>query len=369
MIRPRVKPEHAAYRIAGNRVRIGGLSFGIAAEVEDPTGAVWTLLQAMDGSRSADEIVDMVASRHPGETRQSLTDAIETFVESGYVEDWGAPDPAELTSRDKERYGRGRAYWRWLDLTPRSSSWEPQVRLRSARVTVVGLGGTGGCAAAALAASGVGYLHCVDHDLVELSNLNRQVLYSESDIHRPKADVAAARLRGLNSDVTITGQRAEITSFADVAALAADCDVLLLCADRPPEIYSWANRACLATGTPWVASGYHGPLVPVATYVPGDGACYQCLQMAQAENRQRIGTCPDDSAGREGAAGNAVAAPSAGISGYLAAHAVLALVTGIPPVRPGRIYSVNLVALDEPYVFTGPRRPDCPDCGGRGSPC
>ncbi len=301
MIRPRVKPEHAAYRIAGNRVRIGGLSFGIAAEVEDPTGAVWTLLQAMDGSRSADEIVDVVVSRHPGETQQSLRDAIETFVESGYVEDCGAPDPAELTSRDKERYGRGRAYWRWLDLTPRSSSWEPQVRLRSARVTVVGLGGTGGCAAAALAASGVGYLHCVDRDLVELSNLNRQVLYSESDIHRPKADMAAARLRGLNSDVTITGQRTE----------------------------------------------------------------YQCLRMAQAENQQRIGACPDDAAGRGEAAGNAVAAPSAGISGYLAAHAVLALVTGIPPVRPGRIYSVSLMALDEPYVFTGPRRPDCPDCGGR----
>ncbi len=366
MIRPRVKPEHAAYRIAGNRVRLGGLSFGIAAEVEDPTGLAWTLLQAMDGSRSIDEIVRLVAGRYPGETEQSLRGAIETFVESGYIEDWGAADPTELTGRDKERYGRSRAYFRWLDLTPRTSSWEPQIRLRSARVTVIGLGGTGGNAAAALAASGVGYLHCVDRDWVELSNLNRQVLYSEGDIHRPKAEVATARLRDLNSDIDVTGEQAEIGSVADIAALAADCDVLLLCADRPPEINSWANRACLATETPWVATGYHGPLVPVATYVPGNGACYQCLRMTQIENQRRIGARPDDAAGREEAAGNAVAAPSAGISGYLAAHAVLSLLTGIPPATPGRIYSVNLVALDEPFVFSGPRRADCPDCGDQG---
>jgi molybdopterin/thiamine biosynthesis adenylyltransferase len=365
MSRPRVKPEHAAYRITGGRIRIGGISFGIAAEVADPTGSVWTLLRAMDGSRAPDEIVANVLKKHPGETEQSLRGAIETFVESGYIEDCGAPDPAELTDRDKERYARGRAYFRWLDLTPRSSTWAPQLRLRRARVTVVGLGGTGGNAAAALAASGVGSLHCVDRDWVELSNLNRQVLYSEGDIYRPKVQAAVKRLRDLNSDISITGEQAEVSSVADLAALASGCDALLLCADRPAEIYSWANRACLATKTPWVATGYHGPLVTVATYLPGDGACYQCLRMAQLENHRRIGARPDNAASRGEAVGNAVAAPSAGISGHLAAHAVLSLLTGVPPVAAGRVFSINLMALDEPFVFSGPRRADCADCGNQ----
>ena len=73
---------------------------------------------------------------------------------------------------------------------PRASSWDAQARLARSRVTVVGLGGSGAGAAAALAASGVGRLHCVDPDAVELSNLNRQVLYSEDDIGRPKVDAA-----------------------------------------------------------------------------------------------------------------------------------------------------------------------------------
>src|SRR5216683_1396632 len=86
----------------------------------------------------------------------------------------------------------------------------------------------------------------------------------------------------------------------------------------------------------------------------------------RARERRLLPVPADDAAGREEAAGNAVAAPSAGISGYLAAHAVLSLLTGIPPATPGRIYSVNLVALDEPFVFSGPRRADCPDCGDQG---
>lgn len=74
-----------------------------------------------------------------------------------------------------------------LDLTPRASTWEPQERLRRALVTVIGVGGTGGVAALALAASGVGRLHCVDPDVVELSNLSRQVIYTEDDKRQPAA--------------------------------------------------------------------------------------------------------------------------------------------------------------------------------------
>jgi molybdopterin-synthase adenylyltransferase len=176
MRRPRVKPEHAPYRIADGRIRIGGMTYGIAAEVTDPNGSVWTLLQSMDGHHSVDEIVAQVVQTHPGESAETVHAAVQRFVEAGYVEDIGAADPEELTGQDKERYDRGRAYFRWLDLTPRASTWEPQVALRRARVTVIGMGGTGGVAAMALAASGVGQLRCVDSDVVELSNLNRQVL-------------------------------------------------------------------------------------------------------------------------------------------------------------------------------------------------
>lgn len=65
MRQPRLKSEHAPYRISGSRIRIGGVSYGIAAEIEDPAGWVWTLLESMDGTRTPAAVVDRVVRAHP----------------------------------------------------------------------------------------------------------------------------------------------------------------------------------------------------------------------------------------------------------------------------------------------------------------
>jgi molybdopterin-synthase adenylyltransferase len=360
VILPKVKTEHAACRLSGGRIRLGGLTYGTAAELTDPDGSVWTLLEGMDGTRTLDEIVARVLARHPDLPADDVRAAAEKIIMSGYVEDAGAPVPAELTDRDRRRYDRNRGYFRWMDLRPRRSSWEPQVALLRSSVTVVGLGGTGGQAALALAASGVGRLHCVDPDIVALSNLNRQLLYSESDLGRPKASAAVEALRRLNGDIEVSGAALRVTGVEDLMTLVADCDVLLLAADTPDGIKSWANRVCLATGTPWVAGGYEGPVVGASSFVPGQSPCWECMRLAEDERRLAQGEVREDIAGR--AEVNAVGAPSAGISGYLAAHAVLGLLTGVAPLRPGRFHGVNLLRLGEPFVVDGERRPDCPAC-------
>lgn len=363
MNRPRVKPEHQPYRLGADRIRIGGVSYGIAAEITDPDGLVWTLLQAMDGTNSVADIVDQAVRSHPDRPQPVVRAAVDQLVRSGYVEDAAAPDPSGLTERDKQRYDRARGYYRWLDLASRESTWEPQARLRRARVTIVGVGGTGGIAALALAAAGVGRLHCVDPDVVELSNLSRQVIYTEDDIGTAKADAAAARLSRLNTDISVTAERQRITSAGDITPLARDCDVLLLSADEPPDVRVWTNRACLAAGRPWVDSGYHGPLVQVGAYVPGQGGCWECLHDASRQRQVANGANPDDAPERGVTVASATAAVPAGISGYLAAHQVIALITGVPPAEPGVIQAVNLAALDAP--FTVRERPDrpCPACG------
>lgn len=363
MLRPRVKPEHAPYRVAGGKIRIGGVSFGLAAEVSDPDGWVWTMLSAMDGSRDLPEIIEHVRAAHPAQAAGVLRRGALQLLRTGYVEDVAGPVPDGLTERDMRRYDRAVGYYRWMDLIPRESSWEPQARLRDARVTILGVGGTGGVAALALAASGVGHLHCVDPDEVELSNLSRQILYSEDDLGKPKADSAVARLRRLNTDVEVTGQRIEATGIDDVLGLAQDCDVLLLGADRPPELRVWTNRACLAAKRPWVDVGYHGPLVQAAAFVPGEGPCWECTRLALRDSHAEEGASPGDSPHRREAVFSAVGAVPAGISGYLGAHLLISLVTGIPPVVPGRIETLNLAALDAPLALDGPPHPECEACG------
>lgn len=248
-------------------------------------------------------------------------------------------------------------------LDPRASSWEPQSRLRDGRVTILGVGGTGGIAAMALAASGVGHLHCVDPDDVELSNLSRQVLYTEDDIGAPKAAAAAARL---DRDIDITAQRMMASRMEDVLALAEDCDVLLLAADRPPELRVWANRACLAAKRPWVYGGYHGPLVQAGVFLPGDGPCWECNARALDDRNARLGGHAEDSPQRRAAMFRAVGATSAGLSGYLAAHHVISLLTGIPPAVPGQVSMVNLAAIDASQVFSEPPHPECDACAEAG---
>jgi molybdopterin/thiamine biosynthesis adenylyltransferase len=361
MGRPRIKPEHLPYRIAGGLIRIGGVSGGIAGEIEDPTGSVWSLLQCMDGSRTIGQVVDHVISEHPRETESEVRDAIDVMIGSGYVEDAGSSDPVELSNREKERYSRSRNYFRWVDLVPRASTWEPQVALRRAHVTVAGIGGTGGFAAIALAASGVGHLHCVDNDTVELSNLNRQVLFDEGDIGTSKVAAGVRRLQRLNSDITITGERVHIREAADMLPLAKDCDALLLAADNPPEMTVWTNRACLAAGTPWVDAGYHGPQATVGSYIPGTSACWECVRKTHDDRQQPLGVNYADAVQRP--VENAVSAASAGLSGILAAHAVIALLTGVPPAAAGQVQAINLMQLNSPFVLSSARRPDCPGCG------
>ncbi|MEV6111995.1 ThiF family adenylyltransferase [Streptomyces sp. NPDC052109] len=376
MRRPRIKPEHRAYRTVDGHVRIGSVVHGIGAEVRDPDGWVWTLVEAMDGTRSAADIVAEVSRRHPG-PRLPDADIVQAMTDltlAGYVEDAGAAPPAELSERERERYSRGMPLLRWMDLRPRESAWEPQLRLRRARILLVGVGGTGGAAARDLVASGVGRLHCVEPDVVELSNLNRQTLFREQDLGTPKIDAALTALRALNSDATVTGERREVRGPADLEELLTRApggpggdpgyDVLLLAADRPAVIRRWANQVCLALGTSWAEAGYRGPLVSVGVFTPGRGACWECLRDAEIERRDlRLPSGQDEEVASPRMPWNPVNAVTAGLSGSLLAHAALMLLCGIPPVDPGCRFGLNLMTPGEPIMQRTDRRPDCPACG------
>ncbi|MEW9530280.1 ThiF family adenylyltransferase [Microbispora sp. NPDC049125] len=357
VLRPRVKKRHEPFRFDDGTVRIGGEIYGLATEIIDPTGGAWTALTLMDGTRTPADIADAVCRRLPGLSGPEASRIVAALIASGHVEDASATAPEELTERERERYGRSQAFFHQVDLTPRAHGWEAQLRLKAARVVVLGLGGTGSHAAWALAASGVGRIHCVDADVVELSNLNRQVLYTEDDLGHAKVDTTVEALRRVNSDIQVTGERRLISSEADLLSVVRGQDVLALCADEPRGhgIRIWANRICARAGVPWVGGGYNGPLVTAGTFAPGRGACYECL--TEGEARRRRPGLPVD------LGGPGVVAASAGISGNLVAHAVVSLITGVPEPAVGTLVGLNLIAPDHHVLVRHPPRPGCPVCG------
>jgi molybdopterin/thiamine biosynthesis adenylyltransferase len=361
---PRIKHVHYPERLPSNRIRIGTLQYGVGSEVQDDEeDNIWRLLGLMDGTRTMDAIVSEMQQAAPDLDEGSIYEATDAFINAGFVEDAGAPPPPELTVAELERYSRNTNYFSWVDTQPRPSPYEHQRRLKNAKVTILGLGGSGSAMAMSLAAVGVGSLHCVDFDCVEESNLNRQLLYTEEDIGCSKVETAVARLRWLNSHITVSGQEVQVQSSDDIVSLMERCDLFVLCADTPSEdIQLWANDAALRTNTPWLMSLYAGPMLVVGIFVPFETPCYQCLTYHETQKRvERYGGEAQALLGAPTA--NAVIAPTANLTGNLGALEAVYFLTGLQPQTVGRIFHQNLMMYDHFYYIEAPFWPECPACG------
>jgi adenylyltransferase/sulfurtransferase len=152
-----------------------------------------------------------------------------------------------------------------------------QQRICGARVAVVGCGALGSFQAESLARAGVGYLRLIDRDYVDISNLQRQWLYTEADAkaETPKAIAAARRIRELNSEIEVTPYVADLTP-SNAEELLSDCDLILDGTDNFETRYL-INDISVKFSTPWVygaAVGSYGIVMPV---VPKQGPCLACV--------------------------------------------------------------------------------------------
>src|SRR5580704_14021632 len=152
---------------------------------------------------------------------------------------------------------------------------EGQLKLKAAKVLCIGTGGLGAPLGQYLAAAGVGRIGLVDFDKVDLTNLQRQILFSTSDVGRPKIEAAADRLRGLNPDIQIDTFETMLTS-ANALDILKDYDIVVDGTDNFPTRYL-VNDACVLLGKPNVYGSifrFEGQVTVLGA--PG-GPCYRCL--------------------------------------------------------------------------------------------
>ena len=154
---------------------------------------------------------------------------------------------------------------------------EGQTRLRAARVLVAGCGGLGSNSANLLARAGVGFLRIVDRDVIELSNLQRQLLFDQNDAREgsPKAVAAARHLAAINSDVTIEPIVGDIGSD-NVLDLLQGTDLVLDGLDNLETRYL-LNDACTRQNVPWIYGSCVSSTLMAGLIVPGKTACFRCL--------------------------------------------------------------------------------------------
>ena len=224
-----------------------------------------------------------------------------------------------------------------------------QEKLLNAKVLIIGTGGLGAPAALYLAAAGVGTIGLVDYDVVDLSNLQRQVIHFTPDIGCPKVESAAAKILALNPDVTVR-QHAEAALAANTPGLLAGYDFVIDGTDNFAAKFL-INDACHFAGKPYSHAGilrFQGQLM---TVLPGRSACYRCV--FQKPPPGAVPTCSQ--AGVIGAL--------AGVVGCLQAMETLKYILGIGGLLTDSLLTYD--ALQTSFRKVPLRRnPRCPLCGG-----
>lgn len=227
---------------------------------------------------------------------------------------------------------------------------DAQQKFAAAHALVIGVGGLGAPVAQFLTAAGIGTITLCDADRVDLTNLQRQILYATADIGRPKVEAAAARLAAVNPDVTLNRVDARIGGD-DLRALVAAADVVVDCCDNFATRHA-VNRACVDARKPLVSGAAIRFDGQVAVFDPRDPAspCYHCL-FGEGEELEET-RC----------ATMGVFAPLVGIVGATQAAEALKLVAGAGESLAGRLLVLDALAMQWRELRV-PRDPACPVCG------
>jgi molybdopterin/thiamine biosynthesis adenylyltransferase len=227
---------------------------------------------------------------------------------------------------------------------------EGQQRLLDSHALILGAGGLGSPVALYLASAGVGHITLVDDDTVDLTNLQRQIVHTESRVGSPKVESARAAMAAINADITISAvqQRADA---ALLESLLQGVDVAVDCTDNFAARQA-LNLACVRTGTTLVSGSAIGFDGQMAVFNPSDPAspCYACLfPPSQAVQEVRCATM-------------GVFAPLVGIVGTLQAAEALKLLSGMGSAMVGRLLMVDARRTEFTQIRID-RQPGCEVCG------
>ncbi|MDR2431827.1 MAG: molybdopterin-synthase adenylyltransferase MoeB [Candidatus Margulisbacteria bacterium] len=246
----------------------------------------------------------------------------------------------DFTDEQLERYSR--------HIILKNVGVEGQEKICRGRVLIIGAGGLGSPAALYLAAAGVGVIGLVDGDVVDRTNLQRQVIHFTPDLGLPKVESAAAKIRRLNPDVRVHTYHT-LALAHNIAGLIKDYDFIIDATDNFPAKFL-INDACVLGGKPFSHGGILRFDGQAMTYVPG-AACYRCVFTAPPP-KDLVPTCAQ--AGVLGAV--------AGMLGAIQAAEALKYLTGIGEMLTNRLLIFDALAMNFRTVKMR-RNANCPLCG------
>lgn len=248
---------------------------------------------ALDRDHHLPVVASPLVDRIQGGGLVTIPELRECFSAQEVVQlfrDWIVIDPLDEIP---DQYSRSYGYWSVVGLGGRVQA------VREASVLVLGAGAIGSHVAWMLTAHGVRQVVVVDFDIVESSNLNRQVLYTREDVGTSKVEALRRRLTAVNPEVDVVAVSARITSQTDIDRLLAlyRFSAVVKAIDTPQEAVTWINGACVARGVPYVQGGFLAAAALIGPhYVPGRAPCWDCYAHDDARTVHHVsgggGTTP-----------------------------------------------------------------------------
>jgi len=317
----------------GKLVPPGLLADEIGAAAPDKSAR--TILYCRSGNRSAIAAAQLQELGY--EDVASMAGGILAWQEQGLP----VVSTSGMTAEQRDRYSRH-------TLLPEVGV-DGQLKLLNAKVLLLGAGGLGAPTALYLAAAGVGTLGLVDDDVVDASNLQRQVIHNTERIGMPKTESARLFIEALNPDVNVVEHRGRLDA-GNILEIIGNYDIVVDGADNFPTRYL-LNDASVRLRKPVVSASILGFDGQISTFVPFEGPCYRCLYPTPPPAE----LAPSCSA-------NGVLGVMAGTMGTLQANEVIKLVLGVGEPLIGRLLLYE--ALGTTFTELKVRRdPECPICG------
>ncbi len=334
LIDTREPHEYKEAHLEGGTLVPPGL-LGDEIEKAAPDKSARTILYCRSGNRSGIAAAQLQAMGYTDVA--SMAGGILAWQEQGHP----VVSASGMTAEQRERYSRH-------TLLPEVGV-DGQVKLLNAKVLLLGAGGLGAPTALYLAAAGIGTLGLVDDDIVDASNLQRQVIHNTERIGMPKTESARLFIEALNPDVNVVEHRTRLNAD-NILDIIGDYDIVVDGADNFPTRYL-LNDASVRLRKPVVSASILSFDGQISTFVPYEGPCYRCLYPTPP---------PADMA--PSCSANGVLGVMAGTMGTLQANEVIKLVLGVGDPLVGRLLLYE--ALGTRFTELKVRRdPDCPICG------
>ncbi|UKA57632.1 HesA/MoeB/ThiF family protein [Arthrobacter sp. FW306-2-2C-D06B] len=308
----------------------------------DVSPFVIELIPLLDGLNSIERI-ESILEGSAGFSRKSLENVLAIMETERLFDRY--PQPEYLNANRFERQERlFQEFASTFSLA--SSPTQLQERLRTSKVVVVGVGGTGTWLLQSLVAAGIGRIEIFDPDIVELTNLNRQILFQPGDLGLAKVDVSAERFTSIDENLQVTANRHRVVAAADLESALRDASLVVGCADEPDVVVisDIIAEAAMEARVPHIVGGaYGGNLgVPGTSIIPGQTVCWQCIRAQTMNDHSRSNFLPLKGRTRSGGSTAAIS----GLVANLAAWEAMRILLGLPLALSGQVRELELFTLD-----------------------